>query len=117
MVFINFSQGKYIAGDEQTITFKWDHVDKLWVNLKKKGSGLKVDAICDDGYTLWFYFYYGTDPENYLKELLSPLHSHIFDLLYWLDKKGLCVGMDNLYNSLKYAKACYKYIKRYLCMV
>jgi hypothetical protein len=48
--------GKWISVDEQTISFKGRHVDKLRINYKKEGDGFQCDAICSDGYTFTVYF-------------------------------------------------------------
>ena len=40
---------KYLAGKEQTISFKVQHVDKIRINFRKARYGFLDDAISDDG--------------------------------------------------------------------
>ena len=47
--------GNWISVDEQTISFKGRHVDKLRINYKKEGDGLQCGAICADGYMFSVY--------------------------------------------------------------
>ena len=39
------------------------------------------------------------------------MHSHMFALFYCPKVEGHCVVMENLYNSVRFAKACYKHLK------
>jgi len=48
--------GKWISVDEQTISFKGRHKDKLRITYKKEGDGFQCDALCADGYTFTVYF-------------------------------------------------------------
>ena len=40
---------KWISVDEQIISFKGRHVDKLRINYKKEDDGFHCNAICDNG--------------------------------------------------------------------
>ena len=48
--------GPMIAGDEQDAGFQGRHPDKQRVTFKKEGDGFLIDALCDDGFTMTFYF-------------------------------------------------------------
>ena len=48
--------GTNIAADEQDAGFKGKHPDKARVTFKREGDGFLIDAICDDGFTITFYF-------------------------------------------------------------
>ena len=47
--------GLYIAGDEQDVGFKGKHPDKVRVTFKKE-DGFLVDTLCEDDFTMTFYF-------------------------------------------------------------
>ena len=57
--------GKNLAGGYRNVSFKGQHVDTIMINFKKAGCRLQDDALCDDGYTIKFYFQNNPSPEKY----------------------------------------------------
>jgi hypothetical protein len=55
--------GKWIFIDEQTIGFKGRHGLSLQISYKREGDGYQCDAVCEEGYTLSYYFRHGDAPE------------------------------------------------------
>jgi hypothetical protein len=47
--------GKWVAIDEQTIGFKGRSGMKLRISYKREGDGFQCDALCDEGYTFFFF--------------------------------------------------------------
>ena len=47
---------KFIAGDDQTSSFKEQYSDKIKIKFKNAGNIFQSGALCDAGYTLCFYF-------------------------------------------------------------
>ena len=52
--------------------------------------------------------------EKYLKMDMSPLHSRVLSLLDAIKDKHHICGMDNLYNSVAFYKACHKHSMKFL---
>jgi hypothetical protein len=101
--------GKWLSVDEQTISFKGKHVDKLRINYKKEGDGFQCDAICSDGYTFTVYFRNIAAPPALIEKGLCPLHARVVSMFEQLPSKHYVCGMDNLYMSSKlalYAATC-----------
>jgi hypothetical protein len=63
--------GKWVAIDEQTIGFKGHSGMKLRISYKREGDGFQCDAICDEGYTYWFFFRHGDAPK------VGPEYNHL----------------------------------------
>jgi hypothetical protein len=101
--------GKNVAVDEQTISMKGHHVDKMRITYKRAGDGFQCDAICDDGFTFSIYFRNEPPPAKYTRMGLSPLHSRVMWLFDQLKDKGHRCRVDNLYMSCKFAKFCYNH--------
>jgi hypothetical protein len=95
--------GKWISVDEQTISFKGRHVDKLRISHKKEGDGFQCDAICADGYTFTVYFRNIASPPALIEKGLCPLHARVVSMFEQLPSKYSVCGMDNLYMSSKLA--------------
>ena len=53
----NGLQVKNISGDKQTVVFKGKNSDSIHINFKNAGYRFQADALCNDGYNLYFYFY------------------------------------------------------------
>ena len=68
-----------------------------------------ADCICSDGYTYNFYFRHQRDPAGARTdtplENMSPLHQRVLSLISQLPDKNYTLGMDNLFNSAKLARA------------
>ena len=74
------------------------------------GDGFLVDALCAEGYTYSWYFRNQVAPKKWTDKGLSPLHSQVMSLLEQLPNGSanyIC-GMDNLFNSPKFAKCALK---------
>ena len=95
--------GQNISCDEQTIGFQGHHWDKQQITYKAEGDGFLADCICTDGYTYSFYFCHQPPPTVFPD--MSPLHSRVLSLISQLPDKNYNLGMDNLYNSAKLARA------------
>ena len=74
---------------------------------KRIGDGIQCDAFADNGYT--FDFYFRNEPTNaHWQEMgLSPLHARLMHMFCRLIDDGHEVNMDNLYNSVRLARAAY----------
>ena len=72
---------------------------------KRIGDGLQADCLADDGYT--FDFYFRNEPvDEHWKDLgLSPLHCRMMHMFSRLTEDGHVCHMDNLYNSVNFARA------------
>eukprot|EP01048_Picozoa_sp_COSAG05_P021918 COSAG05_NODE_4189_length_1630_cov_6.087524_1_plen_446_part_10 len=97
--------GQRVSVDEQTIGFQGRHFAKLRITYKNEGDGFQCDALCEQGYTYSFIFRHELAPSSGLN--LSPLHERVIYLLKSLPNKWTHVFMDNLYNSVKFARAAY----------
>jgi Transposase IS4 len=99
--------GQEFSCDEQTIGFKGNHQDKQRISYKKEGDGFLADAISEDGYTYSFYFRNMPAPKKYVSRKFSPLHSRVLFLFDQLKQGNHICGLDNLYNSTKFAREAY----------
>jgi Transposase IS4 len=99
-----WNPGMHLAGDEQTIGFQGRHEAKQRITYKNEGDGFQCDALCDQGYTLNFYFRNAPPPVKYVKEGWSPLHARMLFMMECLQNKHHRIWMDNLYISAKFAK-------------
>jgi hypothetical protein len=106
--------GKNIAVDEQTISMKGHHADKLRVTYKQAGDGFQCDALCDDGFTYSIYFRNEPPPPKYTAMGLSPLHGRVMWLFDQLKDHGHRCRVDNLYMSCRFAKFCYNHKNKIL---
>ena len=95
--------GKWISVDEQTISFKGRHVDKLRINYKKEGDGFQCNTIYTDGYTFSVYFRNVASPQQLLDKGLCPLHARVVIFFEKLPSQYYVCGMDSLYTSSKLA--------------
>ena len=95
---------KKIAGDEQMVSFKGKFAEKLCTNFNKKTYGFQSDNIVDYDYTLCFYLCNNYASADFLKEGPYPLHIHIISLVDCIGYERHCVGMGNLYNSVKFLR-------------
>ena len=96
-----------ISIDEMTIGFEGNHRDKKRITYKTEGDGFQCNALCDNGFTYQVYFRNHPAPKKYLNIGMSPLHSRVLGLLDCVKDRFHVCGMDNLYNSVKFTKACY----------
>jgi hypothetical protein len=82
--------------------------------FKRLGDGIQGDCIADDGYTWDFYF--RNEPVN--QELLAmgmcPMHCRLLTMFCNLIESGHHCTMDNLFNSVKLARAAYCLEKKVL---
>jgi len=97
--------GSYIAGDEQDAGFKGKHPDKARVTFKKEGDGFLIDALCDDGFTMTFYFRNMPAPKKWIDKGFSPTHSRILFMFEQLKGELFTCGLDNIYISAKFCRA------------
>ena len=102
--------GRDLSCDEQTIGFQGNHKDKQRITYKAEGDGFLADCICSDGYTFSFYFRHQPDPPERQNRQgdYSPLHRRVLSMISDLPDKNYTLGMDNLFNSAKLARAAKK---------
>merc|ERR1739845_296481 len=74
---------------------------------KRIGDGLQADCLADDGYTFDFYFRNEPVDDHWIEKGLSPLHARLMHMFSRLDDDGHECNMDNLYNSVKFARHAY----------
>ena len=91
-----------IAGDEQDAGFQGRHSDIQRVTFKKEGGGFLIDALCDDGFTMTFYFRNIPAPKKWIDKGVSPTHSRILFMFDQLKGTHFTYGLDNLYISAKF---------------
>jgi hypothetical protein len=96
--------GKEISRDEQIIGFKGNHQDKQHISYKREGDGFLTDAISEDGYTYSFYFRSMPAPKKFIQKKFSPTYARILFLFDQLKEGNHICGLDNLYNSTKFAR-------------
>jgi hypothetical protein len=48
--------GKFVAINEQTIGFQGSSGLKIRISYKREGNGFQCNAICNCGYTFYFWF-------------------------------------------------------------
>ena len=97
--------GPTISGDEQVVGMKGKHPDKQRVRYKEEGDGFIIDALCDDGFTLTFYFQNMPAPRKWTRLGFSPTHSHILFMIESINAKNFTCGLDNLFISAKFCRA------------
>lgn len=97
--------GSYIAGDQQDAGFKGKHPDKARVTFKKEDNGVLIYALCDDGFTMTFYFHNMLAPKNWIDKDFSPTHSRILFMFKQLIGELFTCGLDKLYISTKICHA------------
>jgi hypothetical protein len=104
--------GSNISVDEQTIGFQGNHKDKLRITYKVEGDGLQCNALCQEGYTT-FYYWNQPAPKKFLDQDLSPLHARVMYMFDLLKEDYHRCGMDNLYISAKFISIAYNMIGKY----
>ena len=106
--------GHNINGDNKTIEFQCQHADKLWINFKNTSDGFQADCLCEDGYTLSFHLHNELPLKQWIDKGFYPLHACVLVFLDCVTALHHCIGMDNLYTSVKFSKACFNNPKKLL---
>ena len=106
--------GKSISVNEMTMGFQGRHPDKKWITYKGGGDGFQADALSDDGYTVQVYMWNGPAPKEYLKSHTSLLHAWVLKLFDVLEESHHKIGMDNLNNSVSFAKKSFNHKNKVL---
>ncbi len=75
--------------------------------FKRLGDGIQMDAIANDGYTWDFYFPNKPIDQEFLAMGLCPMHCRLLTMFCNLVESGHHCMMDNLFNSIKLARAAY----------
>ena len=65
-----------------------------------------IDAVCDDGFTITFYFRNMPAPQKWISKGFSPTHSRYLFMFEHLKGKNFTCTMDNLFISAKFGQAC-----------
>ncbi len=95
----NWILGECVAIDEQTIGFKGRSGMKLHISYKREGDGFQCNALCDEGYTVSFFFRHDKAPK-------IPVKYDSFDLsdtakrVIWLAERLPNVWTKNLCGQL-----------------
>ena len=99
---------RVFAADEQTCPMRGKSIYKTRCGkCKRIGDGLQCDCLADDGYTFDFYFRNEPVEDHWREKGLSPLHSRLMHMFSRLKDDGHECNMDNLYNSVNFARAAY----------
>ena len=100
--------GNNIACDEQACKMQRRSAYKTRCRkFKRIGDGIQADCLADDGYTLDFYFRNKPVDNKWTQMGLSPLHARLMHMFSRMDDQGHEVNMDNLYNSMNFARASF----------
>ena len=83
------------------------HLQTHCSKFKRIGDRLQADCFADGGDTFDFYFRNKPVDNHWVKMGLAPLHCRLMHMFSRLEDDGHEVNMDNLYNSVKFARAAY----------
>ncbi len=75
--------------------------------FKRLGDGLQGDCIADGGYTWDFYFRNEPSDPELLAQGFCPMHCRLLHMFSNLRESYHTCTMDNLFNSVKLARAAY----------
>ena len=97
--------GKDASLDEETAGCKarCAIVTRIKTSQKKEGDGFQADAICEDGYTITFWFRCDNLPCAQEKDV-SPRDTRCAWLVEQLPGAWYRLWMDNLYTSFKFGE-------------
>ena len=97
--------GKNLSLDEETQGCKarCSIVTRIKTSQKKEGDGFQADAICEDGYTITFWFRCDDMPCPQQKDV-SPRDTRCAWLAEQLPGAWYRLWMDNLYTSFKFGE-------------
>ena len=105
--------GKNFSVDEQTCSMQGQSQYKTRCGKYKRiGDGIQTDCIADDGYTQQFYFRNEPVDQKWTAMGLSPMHARLMHMYSNLDDPGHECNMDNLFNSVNFARAAYSLPQR-----
>jgi hypothetical protein len=80
--------GKVTSVDEQIIGFQGKHKEKARITYKAEGDGFQCDTMCQDGFTLGFFFRNHPAPKKFTAQGLSPLYSRVMSLFDFLKDRN-----------------------------
>ena len=104
---------KNFSVDEQTCSMQGQSQYKTRCGKYKRiGDGIQTDCIADDGYTQQFYFRNEPVDQKWTAMGLSPMHARLMHMYSNLDDPGHECNMDNLFNSVNFARAAYSLPQR-----
>jgi hypothetical protein len=100
--------GKDFSIDEQSCKMQGKSEYKTRCGkFKRLGDGIQTDAIADDGYTWDFYFRNEPSSPELLAQGFCPMHCRLLHMFSNLRESYHTCTMDNLFNSVKLARAAY----------
>ena len=100
--------GRNFSVDKQTCSMQGQSMYKTRCGkFKRIGDGLQTDCIADDGYTWDFYFRNEPVDHAWIHQGLSPMHARLMHMFSQLEEQGHECNMDNLFNSVKFARAAF----------
>ena len=79
---------------------------------RHEGDGFQCDALCDNGYTITFYFIHEPPPKKYTKQGLSLLHARVRYLFDSCDYEYHIYGVDNSCMSAKFCRDTFNHSKK-----
>ena len=98
--------GPNFSIDEQTCCMQGKSEYKTRCGKYKGiGDGIQCEGAADDGYTFDFYFRNEPADPHWTARGLCPLYSRVMHIMSRLKESGHGCNMDNLYGSLKLARA------------
>jgi hypothetical protein len=99
---------KDFSNDEQSCKMQGKSEYKVRCGkFKRLGDGLQCDCLADDGYTWDFYFRNEPSDPDLLAQGFCPMHCRLLHMFCNLREHYHCCTMDNLFNSVKLARAAY----------
>ena len=99
---------KEFSNDEQSCKMQGKSEYKVQCGkFKRLGDGLQCDCLANDGYTWDFYFRNEPSDPDLLAQGFCPMHCRLLHMFCNLREHYHCCTMDNLFNSVKLARAAY----------
>jgi hypothetical protein len=100
--------GADFSVDEQTTKMQGKSEYKTRCGkFKRLGDGIQADCLADDGYTWDFYFRNEPVDKALLAEGFCPMHCRLLHMFAKVLESGHGCKMDNLFHSVKLARAAY----------
>ena len=100
--------GKGFSNDKQSCKMQGKSEYKTRCGkLKRLGDGIQMDAIANDGYKWDFYLRNEPSDPTLLAQGYCPMHCRLLHMFSNLRESYYTCSMDNLFNSVKLARAAY----------
>jgi hypothetical protein len=100
--------GKEFSNDEQSCNMQGKLEYKTRCGkFKRLGNGIQTDAIVNNGYMWDFYFCNEPSSPELLAQGFCPMHCRLLHMFLDVHESYHTCIMDNLFNSVKLARAAY----------